>query len=275
MGRPFSTRVIEGEISASIRDSSTTRAPTRLDDVRQNTLRLSGSGKVEGAFHVDAEKVVPMMAEKHVQIIDDGKSAKVAQWSQLSRHAPSNVATAEAQVLSSLMHDAKKVAGNNIVVKALLAGGAMVTAGAASAMDAPEGQKLEAGFKGAVKAGAEHLVPGITEKDKCVAQGKSWGNVGAAFGAAGLTGGVAFFTGGVGLVGGVATSAIGGGAGQIIGEALGEGVCRLAQSAKEGISSENLAMIKHRPTTQTVASTKTPDSSVTQAPSQGVAASRG
>jgi hypothetical protein len=259
-GRPFSPRVIEGEISASIRDSSATRAAgTHLDDVRQNTLRLTGPGKVEGAFHVDAVKAVTLLGDKHVHVANDGASAKVSQHSMLSRHPAGVVAAADAQIMSKLMHDAGRAAGNNLVIRALMAGGAMVAAGAASAMDAPEGQRLETGVKAALKAGAEHAVPGIMETDKCVAQGKAWGNVGATLGGLGVTAGAAYVTGGVSLLGGVATATAGAMAGDKIGSFLGEGVCRLAQSAASGVVPEHRAMTAHKPTTKTVASNKVPD----------------
>ncbi len=260
-GRPFSARIIESEIAASIRESSagSGRHSTHLDDVRQNTIRLTGAGKVEGAFHVDAEKAATLLGAKHVQITNDGQSAKIDPRSMLSKHPASHVAAADAQVLSSVLHDAKKAVGNNLILKALMAGGAMVTAGAAAAAEAPEGQRLEAGGKAAIQAGAEYVVPGITETDKCVAQGKAWGNVGAGLGGAGVTAGVVYLTGGIGLLAGTATTALGAYTGDKIGSALGEGVCRMAQSATGSIAPDNIAMMKHTPNIAVDASSKVPD----------------
>jgi hypothetical protein len=146
--------------------------------------------------------------------------------------------------------------------------------GIAAAAQAPEGQRLEAAGSAMKKASAEHLVPGITETDKCAAQGKAWGNAGAGIGAVGLTGGVAYVTGGIGLLAGAATTAVGGYAGDKIGSLLGEGVCRLAQAATSGVSSDNLAMTKHKPDAgQHAAATKVPDASPSKAHS--TAAARG
>ena len=103
-------------------------------------------------------------------------------------------------------------------------------------------------------------MPGITETDKCVAQGKAWGNVGAGLGGAGVTAGVVYLTGGVGLLAGTATTALGAYTGDKIGSALGEGVCRLAQSATESIAPDNLAMVKYTPMAEMNASGKVPDS---------------
>lgn len=146
--------------------------------------------------------------------------------------------------------------------------------GIAAAAQAPEGQRLEAAGSAMKKASAEHLVPGITEADKCAAQGKAWGNAGAGIGAVGLTGGVAYVTGGIGLLAGAATTAAGAYAGDKIGSLLGEGVCRLAQAATSGVSSENLAMTKHKPDAgQHIAATKVPDASPSK--THSTAAARG
>lgn len=146
--------------------------------------------------------------------------------------------------------------------------------GIAAAAQAPEGQRLEAAGSAMKKASAEQLVPGITETDKCAAQGKAWGNAGAGIGAVGLTGGVAYVTGGIGLLAGAATTAAGAYAGDKIGSLLGEGVCRLAQAATSGVSSENLAMTKHKPDAgQHIAATKVPDASPSK--THSTAAARG
>lgn len=173
---------------------------------------------------------------------------------------------------SKVMDATSKIGG---LAGKLAVGAASVTgAGIAAAAQAPEGQRLEAAGRAMKTAAAEQAVPGITETDKCAAQGKAWGNAGAGFGGVGLTAGVAYVTGGVGLLAGAATTAVGAYAGDKIGSLLGEGVCRLAQAATSGMSSDNLAMTKHKPEVgQHIVANKVPDASPARA--QNTAAARG
>ncbi len=180
--------------------------------------------------------------------------------------------------------NARPVSFGNILAKLGFAAATATGAGIAAAAQAPEGERLEAGTKAAGKALAENALPGVTETDTCKKVGAAVGMAGGALGAAA---GVAVATGGtiiaapVTVGGSVVVSPVtvtaagfwGGGIGQQTGELLGEGVCKLAKAASEAISKENMAYVVHKPTEQTVASTKIPDSAGAK-PATAVAAER-
>jgi len=161
-------------------------------------------------------------------------------------------------------------------------------AGVAAAAQAPEGQRLEAGGKAAAISLAEGALPGVTKNDFCekvadnaAAIGGALGGVVGGGGAILATGATAAPTLGASVVASPWTTAagvvLGGIAGSQAGEIAGEKACNFARDGINAarqvvsqISIQNLLMMKHAPTTQTVASNKAPDSvSVIQAATHG------
>jgi hypothetical protein len=173
----------------------------------------------------------------------------------------------------------------NILTRLGIAGFMSGAAGLAAAAQAPEGKRLEAGAKAAGTAMAENALPGITQVDTCNKWGASVGAVGGAVGAVVGGGGAIIATGATALPtlgASVAASPwtttagvlLGGAAGSQLGEILGEAGCKLARDAIKAMSPENKAQIVHKPTEQTVASTKIPDTT-RAVPSHGTASGRG
>lgn len=255
-GQPFSPSQIMGEVLHAHHTSTGTSHPVTSRELGiQNDIRITEPGKVTGSLVIDAENVAPKLAAHHVATASDG-SHIIRRDSPLSHMQLAGITRPDVQILSHI----SRGAASNPLVKTILAASAAIATGAASAANAPEGERLEAGVRAAGKAAIENALPGVTESDTCKKRGEEWGYAGTAIG-----GGIAATVGAPTIVGAAVGVVAGGYIGGEIGSRLGEGLCNLARAATSGLSAENKSQITHKPTEHTAASHKAPDAVAAQA----------